>query len=62
LNGPGAAHILARRDRFPPDVIRKVIDEGFDPYYGIPKVMEIEEEFGIRSTFFFRPRYDVATQ
>jgi peptidoglycan/xylan/chitin deacetylase (PgdA/CDA1 family) len=58
LNGPGEAHILARRGRFSPEVIRKVIDEGFNPYYGIPKVMEIEEKFGIRSTFFFRPRYD----
>jgi len=58
LNGPGTAHILARRDRFPTEIIRKVIDEGFNPYYGIPKVMEIEEKFGIRSTFFFRPTYD----
>jgi len=58
LNGPGAAHILTRRDRFSPEIIRKVIDEGLNPYYGIPKVMEIEEKFGIRSTFFFRPVYD----
>jgi peptidoglycan/xylan/chitin deacetylase (PgdA/CDA1 family) len=58
LNGPGAAHILARRDRFSSEVIRRVIGEGFNPYYGIPKIMEIEEKFGIRSTFFFRPKYD----
>jgi peptidoglycan/xylan/chitin deacetylase (PgdA/CDA1 family) len=58
FNGPGVAHILARRDRFSPEVIRKVIDEGFNPYYGIPKIMEIEEKFDIRSTFFFRPTYD----
>jgi peptidoglycan/xylan/chitin deacetylase (PgdA/CDA1 family) len=58
LNGPGASHVLARRERFPPEVINKVIDEGFNPYYGIPKIMEIEEKFGIRSTFFFRPKYD----
>jgi peptidoglycan/xylan/chitin deacetylase (PgdA/CDA1 family) len=62
LNGPGTAHILARRDRYPPGIISKVIDEGFNPYYGIPMVMEIEENFGIRSTFFFRPRYDDGSQ
>ena len=58
LNGPGASHVLARQERFPPEIIRKVIDEGFNPYYGVPKIMEIEEKFGIRSTFFFRPKYD----
>jgi len=58
LNGPGAAHVLARQERFSPEIIRKVIDEGFNPYYGVPKIMEIEEKFGIRSTFFFRPKYD----
>jgi peptidoglycan/xylan/chitin deacetylase (PgdA/CDA1 family) len=57
-SGPGISHILARRDRFDPDVIRKVVDEGFNPYYGIPTIAEIEERFSIRSTFFFRPKYD----
>jgi peptidoglycan/xylan/chitin deacetylase (PgdA/CDA1 family) len=56
--GPGASHVLARRERFSPEVIRKVIDEDFNPYYGIPKIMEIEEKFAVRSTFFFRPKYD----
>jgi hypothetical protein len=58
FNGPGKAHVLARRERFPPEVMQKVDDEGFNPYYGVPKVMEIEEKFDIRSTFFFRPKYD----
>lgn len=58
LNGPRKAHVLARRDRFAPEIIAKVTKEGFNPYYGIPKIMEIEEKFGVRSTFFFRPRYD----
>jgi hypothetical protein len=58
FNGPGKAHVLARRERFPAEVIQKVVDEDFNPYYGVPKVMEIEEKFGIRSTFFFRPKYD----
>lgn len=58
LNGPGKAHVLARRNRFPPEIIAKVTNEDFNPYYGIPTIMEIEEKFGIHSTFFFRPRYD----
>ncbi len=58
IHGPGSAHVLARKDRFAPEIMQKVIDEGFNPYFGIPKIMEIEEKFGIRSTFFFRPRYD----
>jgi peptidoglycan/xylan/chitin deacetylase (PgdA/CDA1 family) len=57
-NGPGPSHILARRTRFDPDIIRKVTDEGFNPYYGVPLVKEIEERLNIRSTFFFRPEYD----
>ena len=62
LHGPGKAHVLARKDRFAPEIMRKVEDEEFNPYYGVPKVMEIEEKFGIRSTFFFRPRYDDGTE
>lgn len=58
LHGPGAAHVLARQERFPLEVIRRVKDENFNPYFGVPNVMEIEEKFGIRSTFFFRPKYD----
>jgi peptidoglycan/xylan/chitin deacetylase (PgdA/CDA1 family) len=56
--GPGLSHILARQTRFDPEIIRKVTDEGFNPYYGVPVVKEIEERFNIRSTFFFRPEYD----
>ncbi|MGA3190953.1 MAG: hypothetical protein ABSD73_00385 [Candidatus Bathyarchaeia archaeon] len=59
--GPGISHILARRSRFDPDIMRKVADEGFNPYYGVPTVTEIEERFNIRSTFFFRPKYDDGT-
>jgi peptidoglycan/xylan/chitin deacetylase (PgdA/CDA1 family) len=58
LHGPGSAHVLARQNRFAPEIVRKVINEGFNPYFGVPKIMEIEEKFGIRSTFFFRPKYD----
>jgi peptidoglycan/xylan/chitin deacetylase (PgdA/CDA1 family) len=57
-NGPGVSHVLARGDRFDVDVMRRVVDEGFNPYYGVPIVAEIEERFHVRSTFFFRPDYD----
>lgn len=58
IKGPGKEHVLARKDRFSPEIIRKVMTEDFNPYFGIPKIMEIEEENNIRSTFFFRPIYD----
>lgn len=62
LNGPGATHVLARQERFPSEVISRVKEENFNPYFGVPKIMEIEEKFGIHSTFFFRPRYDDGTE
>ena len=54
--GPEKQHILARRDRFDPDIIKK-LDE-INPYYNFPEIMEMEEKYGIRSTFFFRTRYE----
>jgi len=56
--GPGTPHILARSDRFDEDIMRRVAKEEFNPYYGVPSVVEIEERLNIRSTFFFRPVYD----
>jgi peptidoglycan/xylan/chitin deacetylase (PgdA/CDA1 family) len=61
-NGPGIDHILDRQSRFDEDVISKVVSEGFNPYYGVPTIMEFEERLGIRSTFFFRPEYDDGSQ
>jgi peptidoglycan/xylan/chitin deacetylase (PgdA/CDA1 family) len=58
FKGPGKAHVLARQDRFSPEIIQKVQTQDFNPYFGVPKVREVEEQFGIRSTFFFRPLYD----
>jgi peptidoglycan/xylan/chitin deacetylase (PgdA/CDA1 family) len=58
LNGPGAKHVMARRDRFPQEILDRVAKEGFNPYNGIRKVVEIEEQQGIKSTFLFRPKYD----
>ena len=59
--GPGLQHVLARRERFDPDVIRRAENEGFNPYNNIDSIMEMERENGLRSTFFFRPTYDDGT-
>ncbi|MGB9631536.1 MAG: hypothetical protein ACPL09_06135 [Candidatus Methanodesulfokora sp.] len=59
-HGPGMDHIMARRDRFEDSIIEKVL-RGYNPYFGIPDIVEMEERLGIRSTFFFRPFYDDGT-
>ncbi|MCX8169142.1 MAG: hypothetical protein N3E39_02875 [Candidatus Methanomethylicia archaeon] len=58
IHGPGKEHILARRDRFSDEVILKVIREGYNPYFNIPELMDLEDFCGVRSTFFFRCMYD----
>jgi len=58
LKGPGIRHILERRERFSDEIIRRVLTEKYNPYFNIPEIMSIEEKFGVRSTFFFRPFYD----
>lgn len=55
------AHILARKNRFDTPTVEKAIKEGFNPYNNIERLMEIEDSHGVRSTFFFRPRYDDGT-
>jgi len=47
IQGPGRDHVLARRDRFDEDVVRRVIEEGYNPYYNVPDLMEIEERHGL---------------
>jgi peptidoglycan/xylan/chitin deacetylase (PgdA/CDA1 family) len=59
--GPGLEHILARRNRFDTATIEKTINEGFNPYNNVDLLMEMEESHGLRSTFFFRPKYDDGT-
>lgn len=59
--GPGVKHVLDRKERFEDWVIKRVVKEGFNPYFGVPKIVEIEEELGVRSTFFFRAFYDDGT-
>ena len=54
--GPTPEHVLARKDRF----VQKIFDKTRleDLYRNIPEYMELEERFGIRSTFFFRTLYE----
>jgi hypothetical protein len=53
-------HILARRDRFDKRTIENM--ESKNPYYNIPCYMDLEKEFNIRSTFFFRTTYKSINQ
>ena len=54
--GPPIEHELARRDRFDPEIFEKTKPENL--YRNIPEYIELEEKFGIRSTFFFRTWYE----
>mgnify|MGYP001443900992 CR=1 FL=1 len=54
--GPSIKHILARKDRFDSEIFSKIKPE--ELYRNIPEYMELEEKFGIRSTFFFRTFYE----
>ena len=56
FNGPGRNHILARKDRFEEDTPRKLERE--NPYNNIHDYIAIEEDLGLRSTFFFRTNYE----
>ena len=54
--GASYEHIMARSERFEHDVLKTIKDENL--YYNIPKYMNIEEKYGIRSTYFFRTIYE----
>ena len=54
--GPPVKHVLERKDRFDSEIFKKTKPE--DLYRNIPEYMELEEKFGIRSTFFFRTIYE----
>ena len=54
--GPSVEHILERKDRFDSEVFANTKPESL--YRNIPEYMELEEKFGIRSTFFFRTLYE----
>ena len=48
--------MLERRDRFDSEIFANTKPENL--YRNIPEYMELEEKFGIRSTFFFRTLYE----
>ena len=54
--GPPVEHILERKDRFDSEIFANTKPENL--YRNIPEYMELEEKFGIRSTFFFRTLYE----
>ena len=54
--GPPVKHVLERKDRFDSEIFVNTKPENL--YRNIPKYMELEEKFGIRSTFFFRTLYE----
>ena len=54
--GPPAKHVIDRKNRFDIEIFNKTKPE--DLYRNIPEYMEIEEKYGIRSTFFFRTIYE----
>ncbi len=54
--GPNAEHIEARKDRFESEIFNKT--KPGELYRNIPEYMELEEKFGVRSTFFFRTLYE----
>ncbi len=54
--GPPVEHVLERKDRFDPEIFTTTKPE--ELYRNIPEYMELEEKFGIRSTFFFRTLYE----
>jgi len=60
-SGPGLRHILARKERFDENLISKVVKEGYNPYFNVTELMEMEEKYGARSTFFFRLNYNDGT-
>ena len=54
--GAPLEHILDRSDRFDGETLANLGTK--NPYYNIPEFMAIEEKFGLKSTFFFRTRYE----
>jgi peptidoglycan/xylan/chitin deacetylase (PgdA/CDA1 family) len=50
--GPPISHILARKERFDESVLRNL--DKASPYNNIPEMLELEDTYGLRSTFFFR--------
>jgi hypothetical protein len=47
---PSKEHILARSNRFENLELEKIDSKNL--YYNFPEIMDLEERFGVRSTFF----------
>jgi len=54
--GAPKEHILERKERFEDKVILNLDKK--NPYYNIPECVDIEEKYGVKSTFFFRTIYE----
>jgi peptidoglycan/xylan/chitin deacetylase (PgdA/CDA1 family) len=54
--GPPLDHILERKERFDKFTIDNIKER--NPYYNIPEYMAIEDGYGVKSTFFFRTKYE----
>ena len=48
--GASIEHIFTRKERFDKETLEKASIK--NPYYNIPDIMNLEDKFGIRSTFF----------
>ena len=56
LEGPSIEHLLARKDRFEPKVLDNIKTK--NPYHNTNEIMDLEEKFGVKSTFFYRTKYE----
>ncbi|ADM28397.1 conserved hypothetical protein [Ignisphaera aggregans DSM 17230] len=56
--GPSELHVIQRFDRFSFEDKLRFFTLRENLYDGIRDIMEVEERYGIKSTFFFRPFYD----
>ena len=54
--GPSKEHILERKDRFDKKLFETTPINKL--YHNFSEFMEIEENFGVKSTFFFRTQYE----